>query len=231
MGLNERQSKIFALVCDREKITVGELSRILYVSEMTVRRDLTEMERGGYVRRYRGGAISLPQGESAPLSQRLFVDKEEKRALAKAAARYLSDGICVFIDSSSSAQFVIPYLKCYEGIRLVSNSVSAVNTAAAYHIPCFLIGGEYVEHEACCIGATALACAEKINVDVAFLSTLGIREDGAITDSSPDVTAVKQAIMKNARHTVFLFEKAKLGKVGLYTLCYKDDEGITVLLP
>ena len=160
-----------------------------------------------------------------------MTDEKEKRKLAQSAAQYLKEGMNVFVDSSSSAQFLIPHLKRYGSIRLMTNSVAAVNTAAAYHIPCFLIGGEYTEREACCIGAAALGQAEKINVDIAFLSTFGIREDGAITDSSPEITAVKEAIMKNARQTVFLFESVKRGRAGLYTVCHADDEGVTVLFP
>lgn len=68
MSLNERQSEIFDMVCQREKISVAELSKTLYVSEMTIRRDLAEMEKKGFVKRYRGGVIALSHSESVPLS-------------------------------------------------------------------------------------------------------------------------------------------------------------------
>lgn len=229
MELNERQRQIFDLICDNKKMTTTKLSQMLYVAEMTIRRDLALMEKGGYLKRYRGGAMSLSQNEGFPVTQRLLVDEDEKRILAKKAAAFLSDNISVFIDSSSTAQFLIEHIKKFKNVKIITNSVSALVTASKLNIPVFLIGGEYCEHEMCCLGFAAEKAAEKFNVDLAFMSTLGISEDGAITDSSFDVIAVKECILSNAKHTVFMFEESKIGKSGLYTVCRKDDENVSVI--
>lgn len=230
MQLNERQRTIFDLLCERKKLTVSELARTLYVTEMTIRRDLARMEYGGYLKRYRGGATMVGRDEGFPLTQRMLIDDEEKRTLAKKAAEYLKDHMLVFIDSSSTAQFVIHYIKKFPHIRVITNSASALAMVAKYNIPCFLIGGDYCEREMCCIGPEAEKAAEKFNVDLAFMSTLGISNDGRITDSSLEITAVKERIMQNAEHTVLMFERSKFGKTGIYTLCHQDDERISVIL-
>ena len=229
MTLTERQRKIFELICENKKMTVEELSGILYVSGMTVRRDLAELERNGYVKRYRGGAMCLPENKSFPVSSRMHIEEDEKRALAKKAAEHLSDNLNIFIDSSSTCQFLIPHVKKFENVKIITNSVNTLLSAGEFHIPCFLIGGEYCEGDMCLIGTATEKIACEINVDVAFITTQGITEDGKITDSSPEITGVKEAIMKGAGKCVFLYEKSKIGIKGLYTICHQDDEKVTVV--
>ena len=55
--MNDRQKEILEILYKKNRVSVEELSRALYVSEMTVRRDLAEMEKGGFLRRFRGGAV------------------------------------------------------------------------------------------------------------------------------------------------------------------------------
>ncbi len=229
MELNERQKEIFNLICENKKMPVSKLAKMLYVTEMTIRRDLTELSQKGYVKRYRGGAMCLPENNSFPVSSRMHIEEDEKRALAKKAAEYLADNLNIFIDSSSTSQFLIPHIKKFENIKIITNSVNALISASEFHIPCFLIGGEYLESDMCLIGTAAEKTAGNINVDIAFITTRGITEDGKITDSSPDITGVKEAIMKGAKETVFLFEKSKIGIKGLYTLCHRNDENVTVI--
>ena len=229
MELNDRQQQIFDLVCAHKKISVAQLAETLYVTPMTVRRDLSAMEQGGYIKRYRGGAMELSPHDAFPVSRRTMIDEEEKRALGKRAASFLRDDTCIFIDSSSTTSFLIPHIRRFKNIRVVTNSVHALLLLAQMNVPVFLIGGEDNEHDMCCIGSNAEQTAHRINVDLAFLSTLGISEDGSITESSPHITAVKERIMQHARHTVFLFEQSKIGKRGVYTLCHKEDEDVTVL--
>lgn len=229
MELNERQKEIFNLICENKKMAVSKLAKMLYVAEMTIRRDLTELSRKGYVKRYRGGAMCLPENKSFPVSSRMHIEEDEKRALAKKAAELLSDNLNIFIDSSSTSHFLIPHVKKFENIKIITNSVNVLLSASEFHMPCFLIGGEYCESDMCLVGTAAEKGAEKLNVDVAFISTEGITDDGVITDSSPEITGVKEEIMKNAKHTVFLFEKSKIGIKGLYTICRKTDENVTVI--
>jgi len=229
MKLSERQKEIFNLICENKKMSVEELSSALYVSGMTVRRDLAELSRNGYVKRYRGGAMCLPENKSFPVSSRMHIEEDEKRALAKKAAEFLEDGLNIFIDSSSTSHFLIPHVKKFENIKIITNSVNVLLSVSEFHMPCFLIGGEYCESDMCLVGTAAEKEAEKLNVDVAFISTEGITKDGKITDSSPDITGVKEGILTGANKKVFLFEKSKVGVRGLYTICHKEDENVIVV--
>ena len=222
MELTGRGRQIFRLLCERRRMSVAELAQVLFVSEMTVRRDLTELERQGFVTRYRGGAVARTEG-LLPISERMHLEEEEKRALCQRATAYLSDGLTVFVDFSSTCQFLIPHLKRFRDIRLVTNSITALTAAEALQIPCFLIGGEYYAQDMCMLGTAAERNVDDINVDVAFYTTAAISHDGVISDFDLKQTMIRKYVMKNARQNVFLFEKEKFGKTYLYTLCRAED--------
>lgn len=226
---NNRKEEIMRLLYERGRVSVSEISKTLYVSEMTVRRDLSEMESGGYIKRYRGGAVLKADVSEMPINERIFVDENEKKKLCERCSDYLKDNITVYLDSSSTCLYIVSYLARYNNIRVITNSVKALESAAAYHVPCILIGGEYYEQDMCLVGPIAEQYASELNVDVAFMSTAAYSDDGVISDFDLRQTAVRKVVMKNAKRTVFLFEKSKLNKKMTYTLCRAEDVHAVVL--
>lgn len=226
--MNERQKEILGILYQNGKTSVSELSRTLFVSEMTVRRDLIEMEKSGFLYRYRGGAVLKINMEEMPLGERLLLDRPEKEELAKKCTDYLRDNATVFIDSSSTCQYILPYLSQYKNITVVTNSIRALLTLGKIHIFTLLIGGEYYEQDMCTVGSLAERYVSELNVDVAFYTTAAISDDGVISDFDLNQTMIRRCVMKNASKNIFLFEREKFGKKYLYTLCTADD--VTAIL-
>ena len=221
--INERKKEILEILHRVGKVSVAELSKTLFVTEMTIRRDLAEMEKGGFLRRYHGGAVLKINVGEMPITERMLLDREEKERLAKKCTDFLSDGQTVFIDSSSTCQYILPYLARFKGITVVTNSIRALLTLGKLHVACILIGGEYYEQDMCMVGPIAEDAVRGLNVDVAFFTTAAISDDGVITDFDLRQTAIRKHVMKNAKKSVFLFEKEKFGKRLLYTLCAAED--------
>ena len=224
MAISGRQKDILSLLYAKGRISVSALAQTLYVSEMTVRRDLSEMEKGGYLTRYRGGAVLRPSDGEMPVSERFFMNKEEKKELAARAARFLADDITVFLDSSSTCAYLIPHLARHRGITLLTNSVKTLLSAAEAHIPALLIGGEYYAQDMCLVGSLAEESARSFGVDVAFFTTAAYDDAaGVISDFDLRQTALRRAILAGAGQSVFLFESYKCGKRMLHTLAYAGD--------
>lgn len=224
-----RENDILKILYEKGRASVTELSKSLFVSEMTVRRDLTVMEKQGIIKRYRGGAVPVSDANDMPVLQRFFVDEAAKKFLSNKAAEFLRDGITVYIDSSSTCQYLIYEIKKFKSIGIVTNSVGALLSAAKMQIPCFLIGGKYYCHDMCFTGVIAEQYARQFNVDVAFFSAMGLSEDGIISDPDIEQTSIRRIIMDNARKNIFLFEKNKLNTEYLYTLCRKDEADAVII--
>ena len=95
MELNVRQQEILDVLYETGKISVAELAKRLYVTEMTIRRDLSSMEKSGFLKRYHGGAVLMVNQREMPLSHRIMFDENEKKALAKKCLPFLHDGMTV----------------------------------------------------------------------------------------------------------------------------------------
>ena len=184
---------------------VKELSSQLFVCEMTIRRDLSEMEKCGYLNRYNGGAV-LSQSEGfLPIEARMKLHDKEKKLLSDRIEKHLKDDMTVYVDSSSTCLHVIPVLARFKNVKMVTNSVLAVLTAAKYHVPCTVCGGRYFERDMCLVGSIAESALNDINADAAFFSARGVSADGLITDDDEAQTAVRKVVLKNCPINVFLF--------------------------
>ncbi len=228
--MNARQMKIFDIVQKKGEATVAHLAETLFVSQMTIRRDLVELEKNGMISRYHGGATRIDSKSAFPINLRMKMGENEKKVLAKIANKHLKDDMYVYIDSSSTCMYIIPYLQKYKSITVVTNSVRAVLLAAKYHIPCLLAGGEYREQEMCMMGSTANRFLQEFGTDIAFLTSLGFSDDGVISDGSMEHNEIRKTVMGRTKKTIFLFGSSKLHKSFPFYLCTEKDADEVICL-
>lgn len=82
---------------------ITELAKATKVSEITIRRDLMELENLGYIKRVYGGAVSINGRTTViPLVLRKQRNQEAKKAIARYAVTLISDGECIAMDSGST---------------------------------------------------------------------------------------------------------------------------------
>ena len=223
MELNIRQQEILDILYEEGKISVSKLAVRLYVTEMTVRRDLAAMEKCGFLKRYHGGAVLMSSQREMPISHRIMFDEDEKKVLAQKCVPFLKDNMVIYIDSSSTCLYIIPHIAKFKNVKVVTNSVKALLTASDLHIPCILIGGDYYEQDMCLIGSIAEQYAKSLNVDISFFTTAAYSEDGTISDFDEKQLFIRKIILENSLQSVFLCERNKIGKKMLYTLCKSED--------
>lgn len=207
MTFTDREREILDILYEKGRVSVSELAAELFVSDMTIRRDLSRLAEKGAVKRFRGGAVLLTAGSEMPISQRFFVDEKEKISLSGKAAKFLDDDLTVYIDSSSTCQYIIPHMNKFKNITLLTNSLNALHIASKAQLDCILIGGKYYSRDMCFVGSIAERYARQFYVDVAFFSAQGLSADGIISDSDIEQVAVRKIIMENSQKNIFLFEK------------------------
>lgn len=229
--LSERQEKILLILKEKHRVSVAFLSKTLFVSEMTVRRDLKVLEASGYIERYNGGAVYKESEICLPLYCRDKLHNKEKKLLAECVKKYLADGMTVYIDSSSTCNYIVPLLSEYKSVKLVTNSVNSLLKAAEHQIKALLIGGEYNPLDMCNVGFKAVDFLQDINMDIGFFSSSGFLTDkGLVTDWDKEQTAVRKAALQNTAKKNFLFTSEKINKSQLYTVCNASEiDGIIML--
>lgn len=230
MALNERQKEIVRLLEENNQVKVSKLAQTLYASEMTIRRDLEFLENEGFLVRCHGGALPLGNHLLFPIKYRMLISDKEKKAIALSAKQYLRDDITIFFNSSSSCAYLIPYLKDYKNLRVVTNSLYLTSLLKPLNIPCMVTGGDYIRRENCLCGSVTEEFLRGIRPDVSFLSCEGLSENHEITESQESMAQIAKIAVKNSKLCVMLMDSTKIGNAYTHVVCRSDEcENVVVV--
>jgi len=139
----ERHRRILEVLRERQAVRVSTLSDLLGVSEVTVRRDLEELEQRGSLERTHGGAISTKRmGPEPAYVEAIARNAAEKDAIGEAAARFVEPGDTVFLNGGTTTLQVFRHLDA-PGVRVVTNHVGMALEAADRGLELLLVGGDF----------------------------------------------------------------------------------------
>lgn len=224
MTVSERQERILELLRQDPKITVARLSAVLYVSEPTVRRDLTELDAKGLVHKVYGGAV-LPDGAETLIP---FVFRENEKSAAKTqmgrrAAELVEDGMVVLLDGSTSAFHLVPFLAAKKDLTVVTSGAKTALALAEAGICNYCTGGRMLNNSYSYVGAQAEQFLSGINADICFFSCRGLSEDGKISDPSVEEVDLRRAMRAHSAKSYLLCDRSKFNKIYFFNLCNVSD--------
>ena len=223
----ERWDQIMALLGEATTLRIAEIAKKLYTSEATVRRDVAAMEQQGLLQRVYGG-VTLKK-EDLPIDFRHHEHAEEKDEIAKKAVELIREGMMLYIDSSSTAQHLLPLLSRFRNLTVITNSQKVVDTLAPegrFKLIC--TGGEYVVRNMAYFGRIAERTMDHFCPDLAIFASKGVNARGEITDISEEETAMRVAAIKRATRSVFLCDKSKVGKTFSHHVAWMKDMDVIV---
>lgn len=221
----ERQDEILAILEQKKTIGIADLSKELYVSEATVRRDLNALEKLGLVKRVYGGVMLSKYASSTdmPLLLREQESRPQKELIAAKAAELLHDGATIIMDASSTVQHMIPYLSHYQNLTVITNSLRVVHQLENSDIRIFCTGGSFIPRNRAFAGPAAINMLRDFYADYLFFSAQGISMNGEISDFSEEETALRKVMLTRATKSYFLCDSSKIGQSYLFKLCDSTD--------
>lgn len=229
MSTTERQNQILKLLDDNVYISVNELSRLMFTSPSSIRRDLTHLQNLGYVKRSYGGVSSAEiNGQVAGFYNRTEKNVKEKRIIAEKAASLLRNGQSILLDSSTTASFILPYVARLDSATVFTNNLETAISAIKQGIRTHCIGGGAINGSVSLGGAEAYRALMDINVDILFFSSQSLSLDGIISDSTEEENFIRRIMLDRAQKTVFLCDSTKFNTSSLYTLAPLDKINFAV---
>lgn len=227
---NERERQILTYLQNKGYATVKELSQLLFASESSIRRDLTDLESMGNIRRSYGGAEIINTATNVlPFGTRAYDSISEKRVIASKAAELIKEGDIIFLDSSSTGYFLAMEIMDRTDITVVTNSVEILGLLSVGKAAVHSTGGTLSrDNRICLIGRNAEKGFEEIYADKAFFSAKAVSEDGVISDCTQEEVFVRNSMLKNAGEKVFLCNFAKIGKKSAFIQCSLRDVDIMI---
>ncbi len=214
---SDRHAQLIGLLKQRGYCSVVEMSQLLNVSPMTIRRDLHMLHEKQIVEVTYGGARFIASKRSEPdFDIRAQEHLAEKQAIGKRAAElFIEAGDVVGIDSGSTTLEIVRNLPNIP-LTIVTHSLAAANVVAQNRRYSLVMLGGVLQHEANCLcGPQAIAALHTLYINKLFLSTSGLLPpDGLSCNNLPDAE-VKQALISSSRQIILCMDSSKIGRAYL----------------
>jgi DeoR/GlpR family transcriptional regulator of sugar metabolism len=230
MNTETRRRRISGFLADRGQVAITELAAEFDVSEMTIRRDLEDLEGQGVARRVRGGAIAtVSRGYEPPWATRATEAVEPKQRIAEAATAYIDYGETAILDVGTTTLALARCLRGRGGLTIVTPSVqAAIELGGDPNTRVIMTGGIVRPGELSLVGSLAEDTFAQFNCDVLFLGVGGIDAEKGLTEYNLDDTRVKRAALRAASRKVALADRSKLGRVCLASIARLSEVDVLI---
>ncbi|GAB6121581.1 DeoR/GlpR family DNA-binding transcription regulator [Dysgonomonas termitidis] len=205
-------------------VKVQELSELMQVSEVTIRKDLKYLESKKLLYRNHGSASSLSSiisDKHIDIKEKMYM--EEKAQIAKAANGLLEANDKIIIASGTTLLAFANEINVNENITVITSSVK-VSLALCYNtnIEVIQLGGIMRKNSVSVIGFYAQNILESLSCNKLFLGVDGIDLDYGLTTSDMSEARINQQMIDASQKIIIMTDSSKFGKRGFCKICDFD---------
>lgn len=211
MRKEERQAQLLALIEQNETLTPQQLAQRLGISIATIRRDLKQLANQGLLHRT-WGRTSLRSAPSL-YQRRLHSHSAEKRAIAKAACRFLQEGASIYLDSGTTTLAVAHELQHVGTMNVVTNDLHIAHALVGNpELIVQLCGGTVRRDTETLVGGAALDSIRALRVEIAFMAASAVNLTYGVSNIDPFEAEVKKEVLTRAQKKILLVDSSKFGR-------------------
>ncbi len=191
------------------------MKKLLNVSEITIRRDMKELNERSLVQKVYGGIKKIDSNPpEAQFAQRRMSHANEKALIAKIAVELVEDGDAIFIDASSTTfEFARVCREKRNNLHVVTSSlVTALELIKNPTNTVTIIGGMIRSDNMSVIGTTAEKMIKELNVEKAFISCRTFEPNEGTFETNPSESVIKKTMVENSNKVYLLVDSSKLFK-------------------
>ncbi|RAJ99885.1 DeoR family transcriptional regulator [Larkinella arboricola] len=212
MSFPNRKRIILQTVEEKGSVEVKELADLLQTSEITVRRDLTQMATDGLIYRTHGGAMKVSLAKNpVQFVNKTAVNSENKDYICRLAAQQIQEGDVIFMDCGSTVFRLCQFIR-NKRIQVITNSLPVVNELLQSEVTVNLVGGEVDAKRQAVHGLIAHEHIARYRAHKAFLGVDGISAANGLSAHSETEAGMTLAMAGQAEETYLLCDSTKLEK-------------------
>jgi len=222
----ERIKIIKNYLIENKQLEVNILSKMLNVSEVTIRRDLEKLEKEGFITRTHGGAV-LNTGDTI-YTESLLTDMTDEEStdysdIADIAIEMINDDDVIMLSNGTINLSIAKKLANKKNLTVVTNDILiAAELTNHQTIKVILLGGVIVSSTKSVFGTLTIDNLNLFFVNKLFIEVNGVSSNLDVTVSSMNMASLIQASIKNSNERIVLcsseaFKKNSFYKVGKLT--------------
>ncbi len=230
VGINDRRKYILDSMVRKGYLKVAELSETLGVTQTTIRKDLTYLEKKGLLYRAYGSALpTAPQVQDIALDNKKLINYDEKQRIGAAAASMLEENDSVIISSGSTAAVFVDSIKVKGRLNVVSTAVNvSQKLSETKGVSVMQVGGMIYSNTLSVTGEDAIKTLSNVYCHKMFFGADGFDPEYGMTCGSMEEAEITRQMMKSSRQCIMLCDSSKLGKKGFARISGMDEVDVLI---
>lgn len=213
-----RKKTILKLLEQNEEVSIQNFVTECKVSEITIRRDLTLLEKKGLLKRTHGGAVKSAIGQELFGFDNHALDRRtQKMNICKLAASVIEENDTIYMDCGSTVYYLSHFLSGFKNLRIITNSLPVVSELMTHpHIKVYLIGGELDTSLKALYGPMTDNLLTKYKADKAFIGAAGVSLSQGLSSNHEKEASVTQKMAEAADKVFLLCDSSKIEKTSYF---------------
>ena len=214
LDIEARRRYILDQLSRQGRVRVSDLSRMLSISEVTIRNDLKVLEISGRLERVPGGAVAtLDHFLQGGYRQRKTKNAEQKKIIGDTLSEHVHDGEIIMINSGTTSLLAAIALKKHRNLNILTNSIAvALELGAHPTTRVILLGGKINAQYGFTFGSDTVTQLSRYKADKAILSVDGITIVNGLTTYHAEEAEINQAMMSRSDQVMIAADSSKLGR-------------------
>lgn len=225
MTKEERYKTIMDMLLKHGSVLVSDLSEMLEVSAVTIRKDLTELEKAGKLYRSHGKAIIVnPFTNNRTVNEKEKLAPQEKYAIGREAAKLITYNDSIILASGTTIHAFAQCIKPVQKLTVVSASLkSSMILSQDSNIDIIQLGGMLRHSSLSVVGAYSETFLQGCSFSKLFLGVDGIDPEYGISTTDLREAHLNQIMMSCAQKTIVLADSSKFGRRGFAKIANLTD--------
>lgn len=208
-----RRAKILEELETKGQVTVSELSKMFKISEVTIRNDLTHLEKQNMLIRARGGAIKVKyyrMGIDPSISDKQKEYQKEKQRIAKAALKFIEDGDTIVLDSGTTTTEIAKNLEQFKNLTIITNALNIAIILSEYEgFNIYMPGGVLRKKSLSLVGVLADENISKFYCDKLFLGVDGFDTTHGLSTPNSEEAHLNLIMISVAKKVIVVTDSRK----------------------
>jgi DeoR/GlpR family transcriptional regulator of sugar metabolism len=218
LELSDRQQQILELLERDGQVSVADLAQHLQVSDVTIRKDLQELEELSFLKRVHGGAVPAHRSKyNLALGDKISRLATTKTGIAQAALGFIHDGDTLILDAGSTVLALARLLPGrFRGLTIVTNSLPVIGELCGHSdFDLVSLGGMVRLHSLAMIGPLTVHSLRKLHADRVFVGATGATIERGLSTPNFIEAETKAAMIEAAHECIALLDGTKVGAASL----------------